>query len=205
MSYHFTTTIPDYYPSQTRSLYQQKETATGLSDDDGDDGNLIDNLQMGAKAAVVIGLIFGIIFIVAFSMWFCCGCCGIRDKRGGLAPDGAQRTSSDAMPSGATGNILPLHNIQSRSPSNAYPPPVDPSPPSYEETVSPRNQAPPGGMQFGHRIDDDGIIPNGKTPLSEIGFEDVVLDRPHTGESSSQTFEQRHHGSGGNTRGHTNT
>jgi hypothetical protein len=122
-----------------------------------------------------------------------------------MTPDGARRIQSNAMPTESTGNILPLHNIESRSPSNAYPPPTNALPPSYEETVSPRNQAPPAGMHFGQRVDDDGLIPDGKTPLSEIAFEDVVLDRPHTGGSSSQTFEQRHHGAGGDTRGHTNT
>jgi hypothetical protein len=195
--------IPDHFPSPTRSLSQYKESGTSFPDDDsGSDGNLIDRMQIGAKAAVVIGMIFGVIFIIAFSMWFCCGCCGVRDKRRGMAPNGARRIPLNTE---TTGTILPLHTIQSTDPSRQRSPPTNPSPPSYEEVVSPRNQAPPGGMLHSRPMEDDGMIADGKTPLSEIVFEDVVLDRPHTGESSSQTFEQRHHGAGGDTRGHTNT
>ncbi|EPE27797.1 hypothetical protein GLAREA_04588 [Glarea lozoyensis ATCC 20868] len=201
--------IASYLPTATRSLYQHKESATSFPDNDPDsdpdsDGNLFDKLQVGAKAAVAIGILFGIVFIVAFSMWYCCGCCGIRNQRRGMVPDGQRRIPSNDISAQPTGTVLPLHEIRSRSPQAMSPPP-DPSPPSYDEVVSPRNRAPPGGMFLSRPVDEDGMIPDGKTPLSEIVFEDVVLDRPHTGGSSSQTFEQRHHGAGGNTQGHTNT
>ncbi len=81
-------------------------------------------------------------------------------------------------------------------------------PPRYEEVVPSQHQTIAGGIA--HVRDDDernvadGIVADGKTPLSEIAFEDVVLDRSN-GEGSSRTFEAQHFGLGGDTRGHTNS
>lgn len=101
------------------------------------------------------------------------------------------------------------------------------APPSYEEIVPATHQRIAGGMN--HRgmptgnyttapldeEDGEGMVADGKMPLSEIPFEDVVLDSHTTagGESSSsgssfreggRDFESRHAEAGGDTTGHSN-
>lgn len=55
---------------------------------------------------------------------------------------------------------------------------------------------------------EDGMIADGKTPLSEIPFEDVVLAPASSSSSTSsanQGFAAMHHTGMGDTRGHTNS
>jgi len=81
------------------------------------------------------------------------------------------------------------------------------APPSYEEVVAPQHRRLAGGIPNINTTseDDDAVVSDGKTPLSEIPFEDVMLDHVSSQSSGSRTFEQMHHGAGGDTRGHTNT
>lgn len=83
----------------------------------------------------------------------------------------------------------------------------------YAEVAPPEHQTVAGGMRDANEVqrieEESAVVSDGKTPLSEIPFEDVVLER-HVSESessgsSSRGFEARHHGMGGDTRGHTNT
>ena len=83
----------------------------------------------------------------------------------------------------------------------------------YAEVAPPEHQTVAGGIRDANEVqrveDESAVVSDGKTPLSEIPFEDVVLER-HASESessgsSSRGFEQRHHGIGGDTTGHTNT
>ena len=74
-------------------------------------------------------------------------------------------------------------------------------PPRYEEAVPPQHQRIAGGLES-VRDEEEGIISDGKTPLSEIPFEDVVLT--HVGsEGSGSGIEESHRRFGGDTRGHT--
>jgi hypothetical protein len=85
-------------------------------------------------------------------------------------------------------------------------------PPQYAEVVPPQHQTIAGGITH-VREEEEGVISDGKTPLSEIPFEDVVLDQPVSAgsgsgsgsPSSAREFAMRHHGLGGDTRGHTNS
>jgi len=84
------------------------------------------------------------------------------------------------------------------------------APPVYEEVAPPQHQTLARGLRSAEEVQreevEEAVVSDGKTPLSEIPFEDVVLERhPSESESSSRGFEQRHHGMGGDTRGHTNT
>ena len=63
-------------------------------------------------------------------------------------------------------------------------------------------------MLHGGEAEEDGVVADGKTPLSEIPFEDVVLDPPSSSSSTSsanQAFAAMHHDGMGDTRGHTNS
>ena len=56
------------------------------------------------------------------------------------------------------------------------------------------------------RQEEEGVISDGKTPLSTLSLEDVVLDTRMNAGGSSRDFERRHHGARiGNTTGHTNS
>jgi hypothetical protein len=76
--------------------------------------------------------------------------------------------------------------------------------------VPPQHQTVEGGITH-VRDEEEGVISDGKTPLSEIPFEDVRLEEVESssgsGSSSSAnaTFGERHHAMGGDTRGHTNS
>lgn len=143
--------------------------------------------------------IIGIVIIVIFSIWFCCNGCGVRKK--------------NREATGENGD-LPMHTMQNRG-VEIGPPTANrdaEAPPSYEEVVPPQHQHLAGGMPIRHGIargpmsdDDDAVVSDGKTPLSEIPFEDVVLDHSSSESSSSRTFDHRHHAGGGDTTGHTNS
>ena len=83
------------------------------------------------------------------------------------------------------------------------------APPKYEEVVPIQHQKLAGGMAH-EGAGEDGIVADGKTPLSEMTFEDVVVG-DHTmsqGESStsaSRRFMAVHHNGMGDMSGHTNS
>lgn len=99
------------------------------------------------------------------------------------------------------------------------------APPSYEEAVPATHQRLAGGVvqrggpiSFAPPVDEEdgaGMVADGKMPLSEIPFEDVVLEQQtsNSGESASSAssfheggrdFSSRHAQSGGDTTGHSN-
>ena len=111
--------------------------------------------------------------------------------------------------------MLPLYNLH--PPTNAAGAvvgraPGGDAPPSYEEVVPPHLRVatgPPRMLHGGEAEADDGVVADGKTPLSEIPFEDVVLEPSSSSSSSSssanQAFNAMHHNGVGDTRGHTNS
>jgi len=72
--------------------------------------------------------------------------------------------------------------------------------------IAPVRTSVPPGEEF-------NVVADGKTPLSEIPFEDVdlgtALTQPSSSSSASgsgsRTFEETHHTGIGDTRGHTNS
>lgn len=143
-----------------------------------------------------IGITIGVILVVALSVWFCCGCCGLRAKRNRQrAHPGRQNTPV------VTQHPVPLRMISTSEATR--PTELDAPPPRYEEVVPPQHQHTSGGVRHAAELE-EGIISDGKTPLSEIPYEDVALhELPSAG--SSRNFGNRHHELGGDTRGHTNT
>jgi len=190
------TTPPPITPSNPNKYHD---------DDDGPG----DGMAHGAKAVVVIVTLLGVAAIVLASIWFCCGGKARWARRKAARQQGAA--------------VLPLHTIsgqtqeQSRElPQSAAEPVVHPAgdlpPPSYEEVVPARHQRLAGGLPTRNEEEEegDGLVVDGKTPLSEIPFEDVVLDHSPSGSSSSassanQSFSARHHNQHGDTNGHTNS
>ena len=82
------------------------------------------------------------------------------------------------------------------------------APPQYEEVVPPAHQSLAGGMRNSIMSDDEagmGVVADGKMPLSEIPFEDVVLESVSSHSSQNREFNERHRMGGGDTRGHTNS
>lgn len=77
------------------------------------------------------------------------------------------------------------------------------APPLYAEVAPPQHTTISGGITH-VREEEEGIISDGKTPLSEIPFEDVILDHSPS-EGSARNFGDRHLRLGGDTTGHTNS
>ncbi|KAH6722240.1 hypothetical protein DL95DRAFT_96569 [Leptodontidium sp. 2 PMI_412] len=175
--------------STTSSYYYP--THTGYPDKNHD--GFFDRLESGTKAGMGIAIAFGILIIVIVSTWYCCGCCGLRARR-------RKRREGTRAPDINTQRPVPLNTMN----SNTAPPPAGDAPPQYEEAVPPRHQHIAGGARYIREDEEEGVISDGKTPLSEIPFEDVVLDHSPS-EGSSRSFSERHHGLGGDTTGHTNT
>ncbi|KAH7407617.1 hypothetical protein BKA64DRAFT_706026 [Cadophora sp. MPI-SDFR-AT-0126] len=180
-SYTPSPVIPASYP--TNSGYPGNDTKD----------NFFERLESGTKAAVGVAITVGVIIIVALSVWYCCGCCGLRARR-------RKRREGMRAPDINSQRPVPLNAMA----SGQAPPPAGDAPPQYEEAVPPQHQHIAGGARHMRQEEDDAVISDGKTPLSEIPFEDVVLDHSPS-EGSSRSFSERHHGLGGDTRGHTNT
>lgn len=163
----------------------------------GENQSFID-FSNGAKAGTVMGALFFVALIV-IAGWFCC-CSGRarrrRQLRAGPAPVPNQGTQNLPVPL----NTLPAAHLANRN----RPMPGDAPPPQYQEVLPPRHQRIAGGVTH-VREEEEGIISDGKTPLSEIPFEDVVISSASSAGSSSRNFEQTHHAGGGNTYGHTNS
>lgn len=181
---------PDYSPTR---IYRTKETATPPSLTPDDQQGLWNRLSPGIQAVIGVIATVCVLIIVLFSVWFCCGCCGLRNKRRGMAPNTTRGVAPNPRPE-LHGNVMPLNTINNRGPQSGFNemPAVEASPPAYEESVPPRHQRIAGGISTTSE-EDEGVISDGKTPLSEIPFEDVRLDQVRSGSSSSQNFEQRPH------------
>jgi hypothetical protein len=96
------------------------------------------------------------------------------------------------------------------NPRVASPEGGDAAPPRYEEVVPAAHLRVAVGMvRMPHDgEDEEGMVADGKTPLSEIPFEDVVLEPSSSSSSTSsanRSFATMHHNGNGDTTGHTNT
>ncbi|KAH8594204.1 hypothetical protein B0O99DRAFT_595541 [Bisporella sp. PMI_857] len=147
------------------------------------------NLALGAKIAIIAAIIIGIIAVTIFSMWFCCGCCGGRVRYCGKRKRD-EVTTGDAR-------SLPLHTSLNRSRKGSIGN-GETSPPRYEEALLPRHNMVVGGVV--HDREEEGIVADGKTPLSEILFEDVIVDHKPS-ECSSGISEKSYNGNGRDTGG----
>jgi hypothetical protein len=182
-------TIPP--PSPTKSAINSISTV--INDHLDEKKNFWNNMAQGAKGGVIFVIVIGVMLIIAFSIWYCCGCCGLRARRRKRieATENANRS-------------VPLHTVHNQATDvNRGVPLGEVPPPRYEESVPLQHQRIEGGITH-VREEEEGIISDGKTPLSEIPFEDVVLDYSPS-EGSARGFGDRHHGLGGDTTGHTNS
>jgi hypothetical protein len=164
-------------------------------------------MAQGAHVGVIVSIVFGVLLIILFSIWFCCG--------GRALWSSHQHRHEQSTEAGE----LPLYTV--RGGRNTQPGVHRPeqgggdAPPIYAEVPPPEHQTVAGGIRGESEVqrleDEAAVVSDGKTPLSEIPFEDVVLERhPSASESSgsasaSRMFHQTHHGIGGDTTGHTNT
>jgi len=187
--------------------------------DDGDDGPF-DGMRHGAKAGVIAIMLLGILAIVLVSIWFCCGGKS-RWARRKAAREGAplplhtisnqpqEQSRGPPQPAAQTASDQPASDQYARGQPTGYQRGGELPPPSYEEAVPAQHQRLAGGLPT-RDDEEDGMVVDGKTPLSEIPFEDVVLDHSPSGSSSSansanQSFSARHHNQHGDTSGHTNS
>jgi hypothetical protein len=170
-----------------------------------DHKHIWEELASGAKIGIVLVVVIGVIGIALFAMWFCCGCCGGRCC-------GKRRRSPQGLENRGDLPLSPIHGAERRGRQDDRGVDGDLPPPQYAEAVPPQHQTIAGGITH-VREEEEGVISDGKTPLSEIPFEDVVLDHPVSAgsgsgsgsPSSAREFAMRHHGMGGDTRGHTNS
>ncbi|PBP19022.1 hypothetical protein BUE80_DR010094 [Diplocarpon rosae] len=152
----------------------------------------LDRLASGTKAGIGISIAVGVLAIILFSAWFCCGCRGLR------ARSRKRHAEVTRTPDSSNQHPVPLSNILNGDAGAGNAPP-----PLYEEAVPPQHRRIAGGAtQLSE--EEEGVIPDGKTPLSEFPFEDVVLDHSPS-DGSSMSYRERHHGLGGDTRGHANS
>lgn len=153
----------------------------------------------GAKAGTAMGALF-VIALIVLASWYCC-CSGRARRRRQLSAGAAPAVSNQGIQNLPVPlNTMPAAHLANRN----GPMPGDAPPPQYQEVLPPRHQTIAGGVTH-VRQEEEGIISDGKTPLSEIPFEDVVISSASSAGSSSRNFEQTHHAGGGNTYGHTNS
>lgn len=146
------------------------------------------NMGHGLKSGVIVATVIGLVLVFLLSIWFCCG--------GGKARWRRKASSNEDA------GVLPLHTVpREDQPHNIG----DAPPPRYEEVVPSQHQRLAGGISHTRDDEEAGMVADGKTPLSEIPFEDVVLEHTISESSSSQSFSTRHHNGIGDTRGHTNS
>jgi hypothetical protein len=156
-------------------------------------------MASGTHVGVIASIIVGIFLIIFFSFWFCCGGRAWWSRK-----HEAQRADARGLP------LYTIQNGRSAQPGvHRVEDGGADAPPIYAEVAPPEHQSVMRGTNEVRVEEEDAVVSDGKTPLSEIPFEDVVLERePSESESSSsasRAFHQRHHGMGGDTTGHTNT
>ncbi|KAF8853109.1 hypothetical protein BDZ45DRAFT_677922 [Acephala macrosclerotiorum] len=204
-------------PSSTSSSYTTRPTSAPTpTSTNPASSNIADNLQhskdfweklaTGAKIGIIVAIVIGVLVIVLLSVWFCCGCCGLRRrnaKRNEVLhpqPDTDTVPLQNRQPPVTTMNRMAstvnrMASTRTRMSGIA--------PPLYAEVAPPQHTTIAGGITH-MREEEEGIISDGKTPLSEIPFEDVVLDHSPS-EGSARNFGDRHLRLGGDTTGHTNS
>lgn len=94
---------------------------------------------------------------------------------------------------------LPLHTSPSR-PRREGIEDREAAPPIYEEALPPQHETVVGGITYDG--EGEGVVADGKTPLSEILLEDALLHH-NPSESPSRASEERYHGGGEDLRGRT--
>merc|ERR1712093_97639 len=104
--------VPASYP--TNSGYPHKD----------DKDSFFDRLEDGTKAAMGVAITVGVLIIVALSVWYCCGCCGLRARR-------RKRREGLRAPDINTQRPVPLNTMN----SSHAPPPAGDAPPQYEEAI----------------------------------------------------------------------
>lgn len=180
-------------PSSTSSTANSTPTTIQQYSDDNGNASGWDGMGNGVRGGIIVATVIGLIAIICFGVWYCCG--------------GKKRLNNTTN---GEGGVLPLHIRRNRSVPNGQPEPQaqttgDMPPPRYEEVVPAQHQTLAGGISHVRQEEDDGVVADGKTPLSEIPFEDVVLDHTTSESSSSQSFASHHHNTIGDTTGHTNS
>ncbi|KAH8820875.1 hypothetical protein F5884DRAFT_745214 [Xylogone sp. PMI_703] len=203
-------------PSTTTS-----SSGSSLPAGSGGQGSVWERISTGAKVAIIIAIILGVIVIVIFSLLFCCGCCCWKSP---LSSVGRRNIAEE------TGRAVPLENVAPDTTHAGITPVEAPAqrrlslrrrprdaPPSYEEAVPASHQQLAIGEPISPVPEEDAsnIVVDGKTPLSEIPFEDVdvnALGGPSSSASASSAavsasevrlFHDAHHNQAGDTTGHT--
>lgn len=96
---------------------------------------------------------------------------------------------------------MALNRIQSRDTAqHGHREGADGAPPRYEEVV----HAGIAPVVLRTNDEEDSVVADGKTPLSEIPFEEVSNVGSQSSGSASRSFAEVHHDGLGDTRGHTN-
>lgn len=65
--------------SASRKYYPSPTSDATLQNDHNND--FLDRLEGGTKAAMGVGITAGVVIIIVLSVWYCCGCCGLRARR----------------------------------------------------------------------------------------------------------------------------
>lgn len=199
-------------PSYTPNPNPNYPPGTGGSGNETDSGspppqhhNFWDKLALGAKAGILAAIVISAIIVLAIAIWYCCGCCGLRKARARRNAIRRPSAGSDTMPlSDRQGNSRTLVYTPTIPVSTSPPPMREAPPPLYTENTPPQHTSIQGGITHARDEEAAGVVSDGKTPLSEIPFEDVVLNTPASA-SSARSFGDTHLGHGGDTTGHTNS
>jgi hypothetical protein len=190
-------------PTSTTASPTSQGTTFQVGFGNGNDNNSgWGNMASGTHIGVIVSIIIAVILIVFFSFWFCCGGRAWWSRKHDPHP-----TDAGGLP------LYTMRNGRNTQPGVHRAEVGGDAPPVYEEVAPPQHQTLARGLRSAEEVQraevEEAIVSDGKTPLSEIPFEDVVLERYPSGSESSSSasreFQQRHHGMGGDTRGHTNT
>ncbi|RFU28529.1 hypothetical protein B7463_g7821, partial [Scytalidium lignicola] len=202
----------------TSAISQTTATSLSIPPDSVGDGSVWERISTGARVAIVIAVIIAVLLIVILSIIFCCGCCCGRSP---FATIGRRNIAEET----GRGDV-PLENVPADGTNGAVAASDAPAqrrrsrrrrtrdaPPSYEEAVPPTHQQLAVGEPISPVVEEDAsnMVVDGKTPLSEIPFEDVdanALREPSSSASASSSSEARsfhevHHAGPGDTTGHT--
>lgn len=122
----------------------------------------------GAQSGIIVAIVIAIVAIIILSFWIFYGRKTRRKK--------ISNREIEVLPLQATHRSHSNYN----RPTTEHMPVTggDAPPPRYDQMVPPQHQRLAGGMSpFGE--EEAGIVANGKTPLSEISFENVVFVHTH--------------------------
>ena len=123
---------------------------------------------------VVMSVIVGMSVLIALAVWYCCG--------------GRARWNRRHQQPNATS--LPLYTVDNTAPEVRA---LGDALPIYAEVPPPEHQTVAGGTRDANeqrRVEEEeaAVVSDGKTPLSEIPFEDVVLGM-HGSDNQSSSGE----------------